>query len=93
MPSNAVWTGPDSRLIWSIRWRARYLMYVRDDTIYNMNVAKVYYQGGQVLTSIRSVPNVVSLETVRQLCEEQKVLLEASIAAHVAQQLDEANSL
>ena len=59
--------------------------------MYNVQVAKVYHQGGEICSSTKYIPPGVSPRTVELEIENAKRMLAARIAAQVLHRLDEAS--
>jgi hypothetical protein len=78
------------RYEWADRGMQQYLMLIKEDDIWNMQLAKVYYQDGEVRCSIRGLPAVANASTVAELVRARKSWLEAVIARKIAKRLDEA---
>ena len=79
------------RYEWADRGMQQYLMLIKQDDIWNMQLAKVYYQGGEICSSTRRLPDFVNPETIDELIIERKQYLEQKVVQYVTRRLDEAN--
>lgn len=77
-------------LRWADRGRVLYLHFVSPETLFNIQVAKVYYQGGEVCASIKHIPSEVSQGTVEFEIAWAKNYLADRIVKEVAKRLDNA---
>lgn len=78
------------RLLWADRGMIHYLHAVGQDSTFNTQVAKVYYQSGAIHASIKHIPACINPRTVELEIERTKKLLEEKIAQQVARRLDNA---
>jgi len=78
---------------WADRGMVQYLMLVSLDKLRNQQVAKVYYQAGEIHQSTRGLTNDLDAAEVAELIRERKQYLQAKIVQRVTQRLDEANEL
>lgn len=81
------------RYEWADRGMQQYLMLIKQDDIRNMQLAKVYYQGGKVCRSmLPRLPEFVNPQTVENLIKEREEYLQAKIVQRVVERLDEADT-
>jgi hypothetical protein len=76
---------------WADRGMVQYLMLVSQDKIRNQQVAKVYYQGGEIYHSTRGLTNDLSASEVAELIRERKEYLQSKVVQRVVERLDQAN--
>jgi hypothetical protein len=67
-----------------------YLQWVTNSSLYNTQIAKVYYMGGKICSSIKYIPPEISSRTVELEIEEAKRMLAQKIADRVALRLTQA---
>lgn len=77
-------------LKWADRGHQLYLHWVEPEKMFNTQVAKVYYQGGEVCHSIKHIPPEASQAMVEQEIEWAKTYLTNRIKNEVIQRLDNA---
>lgn len=77
-------------LTWADRGHQLYLHFVSPETLFNTMVAKVYYQSGEICSSIKHIPAEVSQGTVELEITWAKEYLANRIKNEVIQRLDNA---
>jgi hypothetical protein len=70
----------------------QYLHLVDPNKVWNYQLAKVYYQGGEICSSTKALPDYVNASTVAELIQERKQYLEQKVVQYVTRRLDEANT-
>ena len=77
-------------LRWADRGRLLYLHWVEPEKMFNTLVAKVYYQDGEICSSIKHIPSEVSQGTVEHEVMWAKAYLANRIKDEVVKRLDNA---
>ena len=75
---------------WADRGMIQYLQLVNTEKLWNMQLAKVYYQGGEIHSSTVKLPDYVNPETVAALIVERREYLQQKVVERVIRQLDKA---
>jgi len=80
-------------LQWADRGMVQYLYAVGLDSTYNTQLCKVYYQSGEIRTSIhRHAENYASMGVLKHHINKRKEYLQQKVVQYVTRRLDEANT-
>ena len=79
------------RLLWADRGMIQYLHAVGLDSTFNTQIAKVYYQAGQIYGHPKPhADQYASKEEIDRLIAERKEYLQLKVVEHVVRRLDNA---